>query len=51
MKNKAAVKKHIKMYSDDEFIALVQVHAEKEGLSQSAYILTATKAKIKKDNK
>ena len=50
MKNKI-IKKHIKMYSDDEFIKLVQEHAEKEGLSQSAYILTATKAKIKKDGR
>ena len=51
MKDKTILKKHIKMYSDDEFIALVQAQAAKEGLSQSAYLITATKAKIKKDNK
>lgn len=50
MKDKA-IKKHIKMYSDGDFIKIVQECAKKEGLSQSAYILTATKAKIKKDSK
>lgn len=48
MKTKAEPRKHIKMYSDDEFIELLKNHAKKEGLTASAYIFTTMKTKIKR---
>lgn len=50
MSNKP-VKKHIKMYADDKFIAKLQEVAETEGLTQSNFIFLAVKDKIKKVSK
>ena len=48
MTTKKAAKSHIKMYASDEFIKAVKEAAEKEDLSQSAFILIALKNKIKR---
>ncbi len=48
---KKPVKKHIKMYAEDNFIEKVEDAAAAEGLSLSGFLFAATKDKIKKVNK
>ena len=44
-------KNHAKMYAPDNVLAELKAAAEKEHMSQTAFILMAVKAKIKQVNK
>jgi len=44
-------KNHAKMYAPDNVLADLKVAAEKEGMSQTSFMLLAVKDKIKKVNK
>ena len=44
-------KNHAKMYATDSLLESLKDAAEKEGMTQSAFMLLAVKAKIKQVNK
>ena len=44
-------KQHAKMYAPDNVLKELKVAAEKEGMSQTAFMLMAVKIQIKKVNK
>lgn len=44
-------KSHAKMYAPDSVLADLKAAAEKEGMSQTAFMLMAVKIQIKRTNK